>query len=92
MEKTYQRLNLKFIKKVVVNNLLAIALLIANYNLATAQQISLISDEETEILLSKITKPLFEAAGIKYNRNDVYIVNELILNAFVSYGILLFLH
>ena len=57
-----------------------------------AQALNLISDEESEIFLQKITRPLFKAAGIPYNRNKVFIVNDDSLNAFVSDGNSLFIH
>lgn len=61
-------------------------------SLVQAQAISLISDEESEIFLQKITQPLFKAAGVPYNRNKVFIVNDNSLNAFVSDGNTLFIH
>lgn len=54
--------------------------------------INLISDEETELFLQKITQPLFKAAGQPFNRNNVYIVNDDTLNAFVSDGNSLFIN
>ena len=59
---------------------------------AYAQNISLVSDEETEQLLGKITEPLFRAAGVSYDRNNIYIVNDNTLNAFVTDGNALFVH
>ena len=59
---------------------------------SNAQAISLISDEETELLLQKITAPIFKAAGLPYNRNKVFIVNDNTLNAFVSDGNYLFIN
>ncbi len=53
---------------------------------AAAQGISLISDEETEQLLGKIARPLFTAAKVRFNRNDIYIVDDPTLNAFVADG------
>lgn len=67
-------------------------LAILAYSSVQAQAISLISDEESEIFLQKITQPLFKAAGIPYNRNKVFIVNDNSLNAFVSDGNSLFIH
>lgn len=57
-----------------------------------AQGISLISDEETEQLLGKIARPLFTAAKVRFNRNDIYIVDDPTLNAFVADGNALFVH
>lgn len=57
-----------------------------------AQEIKIISDEETENLLEEITRPLFQSAGIPFNRNEVYIVEDNSLNAFVADGNKLFMH
>lgn len=57
-----------------------------------AYAINLISDEETELFLQKITQPLFKAAGQPFNRNNIYIVNDSTLNAFVSDGNNLFIN
>lgn len=59
---------------------------------STAKALNLISDEETELFLQKITQPLFTAAGIPFNRNNIFIVNDSSLNAFVSDGNKLFIH
>ena len=55
-------------------------------------QISLISDEETEQMLAKIIRPLFQKAGVAYHRNHVYLVDDPSLNAFVADGNNLFIH
>lgn len=93
MEKTYQRLNLQSILHAIGGLWLPIvfALLLCPRPL-WAQSISLISDEETEQLLQKIIQPLFNAAGVKYNRNEIHIVNDPSLNAFVADGNNLFIH
>lgn len=57
-----------------------------------AQALSLISDEETEIFLQNIAAPIFKAAGLPYNRNKVFIVDDNTLNAFVSDGNYLFIN
>ena len=94
MEKTDQKLNTRtfcpFHKWLMRRFILPLAILA--YSSAQAQAISLISDEESEIFLQKITQPLFKAAGIPYNRNKVFIVNDNSLNAFVSDGNSLFIH
>lgn len=93
MEKTYQRLSLKKIMRTIGGLWLPIvfALLLKPHQL-WAQGISLISDEETEQLLGNIIRPLFNAAGVKYNRNEIHIVNDPTLNAFVADGNNLFIH
>ena len=94
VEKTDQKLNTRtfcpFHKWLMRRFILPLAILA--YSSAQAQAISLISDEESEIFLQKITQPLFKAAGIPYNRNKVFIVNDNSLNAFVSDGNSLFIH
>ena len=59
---------------------------------AGAASIRLISDEETEQFLSRIIEPLFKAANIKFNRYNVFIVEDNSLNAFVADGNRLFVH
>lgn len=94
MEKTDKKLNTRtfcpFHKWLMRRFILPLAILA--YSSVQAQAISLISDEESEIFLQKITQPLFKAAGIPYNRNKVFIVNDNSLNAFVSDGNSLFIH
>lgn len=50
------------------------------------ERISLISDEETEQFLAHTLRPIFKAAGIPFNRNNIFIVNDDSLNAFVGDG------
>lgn len=52
----------------------------------------IISDDETESLLRRITEPVFNAAGIAFNPDKLYIVSDPTLNAFVSDGNYLFIH
>ena len=59
---------------------------------AAAASISLISDEETEQFLARQLRPVFKAAGIPFNRNNIYIVNDDSLNAFVGDGNNMFVH
>ena len=54
-------------------------------------QMSIISDEETEQYLAKVIRPIFQTAGIPFNRNKIYIVNDNSLNAFVGDGNNLFI-
>ncbi|MEE6207521.1 MAG: M48 family metalloprotease [Alphaproteobacteria bacterium] len=53
---------------------------------AVAGNMVLISDAETQNYLSAIIKPLFRAAGLPFNANNIFIVNDNSLNAFVSEG------
>ena len=91
VEKTYQRLK-KNLMKLMDSLVLSIALSCFFISFSTAQELRLISDEETEQLLAQITKPLFQAAGIPFNRNEIYIVEDNSLNAFVADGNNLFIH
>lgn len=88
MEKTYQRLK-QLLAKLAAGLVLAVVL---SATPAQAQNLRLISDEETEQLLAQITRPLFQAAGLPFNRNEVYIVEDNSLNAFVADGNNLFIH
>lgn len=94
MEKTDKKLALKTalssIKWLMCRLCLSLAILTCIFS--EAQAINLISDEESEIFLQKITQPLFKAAGIPYNRSKIFIVNDDSLNAFVSDGNSLFVH
>lgn len=59
---------------------------------ANAEQMTLISDAETQNYLGKIVKPLFNAAGVRFDVNNIFIVDDNSLNAFVSDGNYLFVH
>lgn len=61
------------------------------YNFCFAQ-INIISDEETELYLQKIASPIYKSAGVPFNRNSFYIVNDDSLNAFVADGNNLFIN
>ncbi len=87
VEKTHQRLKLQ--KQLPL--LLAAALFCTIFSF-DAKAINLISDEESETLLHNISRPIFKTAGINFNPNDVYLVNDNSLNAFVGDGNRLFIH
>ena len=53
---------------------------------------TIISDEETELYLQDLLKPIFKSAGIPFNRNKIFIVQDNSLNAFVGDGNNLFIH
>lgn len=57
-----------------------------------ADDLVLISDVETQNYLTSVVRPLYNAAGISFNANNVYIVNDNSLNAFVSDGNYMFVH
>lgn len=92
MEKTYQRLVsifYVFVKGLISGIFLLSAFL--PYN-AFGREIKLISDEETEQFLAEIITPLYKAAGIPFYRNNIFIVEDNSLNAFVSDGNRMFVH
>lgn len=86
MEETYQRLVIKLIGSI----LLPITLFMSFDT--RAQNIRLISDEETEQFIANIAKPLFISANIPFNRNEIHIVEDGNLNAFVADGNNLFIY
>lgn len=57
-----------------------------------ARDIKLLGDDETERLLEEIIKPLMTKAGQTYYENNIHIVEDKSLNAFVSDGNHLFIH
>lgn len=59
---------------------------------AHSQGLTLISDAETESYLAKVVQPLFNAAGVNFNSNNIFIVSDNSLNAFVSDGNYLFVN
>ena len=85
MEKTYRVIH--GLRKAFSRLACGILLLSAFFSQAFAQdRISLISDEETEQFLADTLRPIFKAAGIPFKRNNIYIVNDDSLNAFVGDG------
>ena len=59
---------------------------------AHSHGLTLISDAETESYLAKVVQPLFNAAGVNFNSNNIFIVSDNSLNAFVSDGNYLFVN
>ena len=68
------------------------ALIIFSAGYVRAADMVLISDTETQDYLASVVKPLFQAAGVAFNKNKLLIVNDSSLNAFVSDGNYLFVH
>ena len=66
VEKTY-----RLIRKIYFLCLLSLC---AAYPFKTAlsQGLTLISDTETENYLAKVVQPLFKAAGVSFNANNIY--------------------
>lgn len=81
MEKTYRRR----IADCVRNIAGAVTLLLSLFPFC-ANAISIINDEETEQYLQSVIEPIYKAAGLPFNRREIYIVNDMSLNAFVSDG------
>lgn len=52
----------------------------------------LISDVETQNYLASVVKPLYTTAGLAFNANNIYLVNDNSINAFVSDGNFMFVH
>lgn len=57
-----------------------------------ASNMTIISDAETQNYLAEVVKPLYEAAGINFRANKIFVVADNSLNAFVSEGNYLFIH
>ena len=62
------------------------------FKTALSQGLTLISDAETESYVAKVVQPLFKAAGVNFNSNNIFIVSDNSLNAFVSDGNYLFVN
>jgi len=69
--------------------LIFLFLLIFSFNV---QALSLISDEETESYLFDILKPVFKTAGLPLKRDNIHIVKDSSLNAFVGDKNHMFVH
>lgn len=92
MEKAHQRI--AYLMNKITKRLAGVfflALVFLSFG-ARADEIRIISDEETEQFLADIIRPLFKAANIPFNRNNIFIVEDNSLNAFVSDGNHLFIH
>lgn len=46
------------------------------FKTALSQGLTLISDAETENYLAKVVQPLFKAAGVNFNSNNIFIVSD----------------
>lgn len=91
MEKTYQKLS-HIRQRILLRLIISFMLILAFLPFDAFAQISIISDEETEQYLASVIRPLFQQAGVPFNRNKIYIVNDNSLNAFVGDGNNLFVH
>jgi predicted Zn-dependent protease len=59
---------------------------------AQAHALSLLRDAETEAFLHEVTRPILEAAGVKPESVDLYLVGDPSINAFVAGGQNIFMH
>lgn len=80
------------LKRLAGNLLLSLAFCSVLSSNVHAQALHLISDEETEQLVANVAQPLFKAAKVNFNRNNIYLVDDNSLNAFVADGNNLFIH
>ena len=92
MEKTYKGINSDFtnyVKRLITIFVISLAFFPVD---AKSVDIKIISDEETEQFLANLVSPLFEAAKLSFDRNNIFIVEDNSLNAFVSDGNKLFVN
>lgn len=82
------------IKTIILVKLLVIILMATVWtdNCFAQKTPTLISDDETQTFLANIIKPIFEVAGISFDKNKIFIINDNSLNAFVSDGNYMFIH
>lgn len=93
MEEINQRINFISLSKITKRLISSLILLLAFLASGNAQaDISLITDEETEQYLAQVLRPIYKQAGIPFNRNNIYIVGDDSLNAFVGDGNNMFIH
>ncbi len=69
-------------QRILLRLIISFMLILAFLPFDAFAQISIISDEETEQYLASVIRPLFQQAGVPFNRNKIYIVNDNSLNAF----------
>lgn len=72
----------KYFKRLTTG--LFLLLVFFNVQICRAETIRLISDEETELFLADILRPIYGAIHVPFNRNKVFIVQDNSLNAFVA--------
>lgn len=82
----------RLIRKFLHCLLSAAVLFFCSAEKARSSGLTLISDAETQNYLAAVARPLFQAAGLTFNGNNVFIVSDTSLNAFVSDGNYLFVH
>ena len=87
----YKLNKISFFKKRLFITLCFISSLFLN-SVVQAQTLRLISDEETELFLADILRPIYQTENIPFNRDKVFIVQDPSLNAFVGDGNNMFVH
>ena len=87
----YKLNKISFIKKRLFITLCFISSLFLS-SVVEAQTLRLISDEETELFLADILRPIYQTENIPFNRDKVFIVQDPSLNAFVGDGNNMFVH
>ena len=87
MVETFTRL----IKRALYTFIFSALIFFSAENTCAADMV-LISDTETQDDLAAVVRPLFAAAGVPFNKNNLLIVNDSSLNAFVADGNYLFVH
>lgn len=87
----YKLNKISFIKKRLFITLCFISSLFLS-SIVQAQTLRLISDEETELFLADILRPIYQTENIPFNRDKVFIVQDPSLNAFVGDGNNMFVH
>ena len=89
--KAYKLNKISILKKRLIVALCFISSLFLS-SAVQAQTLRLISDEETELFLADILRPIYQAENIPFNRDKVFIVQDPSLNAFVGDGNNMFVH
>ena len=88
MEKTYriiQQLTIKLFAGFILATVLVADCL-------AQKSPSIISDDQTHTFLVNLIKPIFSVAGVSFDKNKIFIINDDSLNAFVSNGNYMFVH
>ena len=81
------------LKKYVLSIVFGVVSIVATPFCACAEDgLVLISDAETQNYLAGVVKPLYVAAGLPFNKSNLFIVRDNSLNAFVSDGNYMFVH
>jgi predicted Zn-dependent protease len=91
VEKTNRRLGFK-LEQIKTKLIGGIMLLMSFFLCKNTFSLNIIYDEEAELYLQNLARPIFRAANQPFNRNNFFIVNDDGLNAFVADGNALFIN